>query len=268
MGTGREYLDTQDEEPTFIIEAGGTASASSSQPRSSQVPQSTSSKWKTAAHRPAKSSTRSATAGATEDQLVSTLKSQEQRSNLIHGQLAGLIAREESATSSVALWGSWMGSMAADIDPRLLPRFYRTTLETVLDFVEESRTLPPLVPVQQPAPLPIQMPNFPINQDEGLYTTMLPPLPSASTTYQVLQQPPQQDQQPFYHPITGQAMTNWNTSAPTAGRPERPSSTPSMLSGNLSGNLSGLNDINLSFPSPAGASFGDHVHNNHDPPTN
>ena len=69
----------------------------------------------------------------------SSLQSQQERSDAIQGQITGLMSREQR--SATAAWGTWFGAMAANLDPTLLPRFYRASFDMVLSFAEESRQL-------------------------------------------------------------------------------------------------------------------------------
>ncbi|XP_041352071.1 uncharacterized protein LOC121370720 [Gigantopelta aegis] len=71
--------------------------------------------------------------------LISSLQSQQERSDAIQGQITGLLLREQR--SATAAWGTWFGAMAANLDPTLLPRFYRASFDMMLSFAEESRQL-------------------------------------------------------------------------------------------------------------------------------
>lgn len=188
--------------------------------------------------------------------LIGSLQTQEQRSDALHGQISGLLSREQTP-SATSVWGSFMGALAAEIDPRLLPRFYRTTLDTVLGFVEESRQLnTPVIPVQPlttvtiSAPMTIPAPTFGIQHDQqqGTFTAMLPP---PQQSHSQLQQDSQQSvAQPFYHPLTGRPGPAWDSVAPSAGQniPQRPASTPTNLGSSL--HLSGLSDLVGFTPPP------------------
>ena len=64
--------------------------------------------------------------------LISSLQSQQERSDAIQGQITGLLSREQR--SATAAWGTWFGAMAANLDPTLLPRFYRASCDMMLSF--------------------------------------------------------------------------------------------------------------------------------------
>lgn len=202
-------------------------------------------------------------------ELVSTMQSQHERANAIQGQISGLLAREQ--TSATAAWGSWIGTMAADIDPRLLPRFYRHSLDLVLGFVDESKQLPPLsVPIAQQeqqrplpfvVPMPIPPPPLSMQQDQqGTYSATIPPLSyhGGQQGHQGQQNQQQnQGQQMWFHPITERpsASSSWDTMGPTAGQNishatqlQRPASTPMNISSSLLPNVS---DITFGSPFPA-----------------
>lgn len=66
-------------------------------------------------------------------------KQQQQQTAQLQTHITGLLSKEQA--SSRAAWGNWMGVMAENIDQRLLPRFYRQSLELVLGLVEETQQM-------------------------------------------------------------------------------------------------------------------------------
>ena len=171
--------------------------------------------------------------------LISSLQSQQERSDAIQGQITGLLSREQR--SATAAWGTWFGAMAANLDPTLLPRFYRASCDMMLSFAEESRQLQIPHAGQQFVPI-----NFDVQ-------------PRQQPQQQQQQQQHQQQQQTFFG--GARATPTWDTMGPTAGQnvasmsmsePLRPASTPGSL--NCSFQLPSIPDFsNLNTtPSPAG----------------
>ena len=118
----------------------------------SPAPESSTSKGKSCTlrgrHVPSKSSTaqkKTSTPAPAQDDtfevanLISSLQSQQERSDAIQGQITGLMSREQR--SATAAWGTWFGATAANLGPTLLPMFYRASFDMVLSFAEESRQL-------------------------------------------------------------------------------------------------------------------------------
>ena len=121
--------------------------------------------------------------------LISSLQSQQERSDAIQGQITGLLSREQR--SATAAWGTWFGAMTANLDPTLLPRFYRASCDMMLSFAEESRQLQIPHAGQQFVPI-----NFDV---------------------QPRQQPQQQQQQQTFFG-GDRATPTWGTMGPTAGQ--------------------------------------------------
>jgi len=168
------------------------------------------------------------------DQLLIYVAKQQQETAQLHAN----IAREHSSHTA---WGNWMGVMAKQIDDRLIPRFYRQSLDLMLAMVDESRQLQFRPPTpQQLAPTQPPPTQFAAPSASATFTQTDPP-----PQFQNLQ--PQQDQP--WHPLVGrstrsQPIVDWDTMPPTAAQPGlhpvRPSSTP-----NMSYNFPGLSDISL-----------------------
>jgi hypothetical protein len=179
-----------------------------------------------------------------EAMILQQLVGQQQQAAKIQGQIESLLNKDQ--ISSTAAWGVWMGTMANQLDPRLLPQMYRDSTNMMLNLLDASSKLPPLQqPPRQPTPQPLQQPQ----QPQGTYEELLP------------QQ--QQQQQQVFPPVQQQTQqtwdVNWDTSGPMAGsstvqaafHPPRPASTPniSLSMPNVSG-LSDLLNTSLNTPNP------------------
>ena len=115
--------------------------------------------------------------------LISSLQSQQERSDAIQGQITGLMSREQR--SATAEWGTSFGAMAANLDPALLPRFYRASIDMVLSFAEESRQLQiahagqqfvPMIFDEQPLQKSQQSQHQQQQHHQTTFTTLLTPV--------------------------------------------------------------------------------------------
>ena len=128
--TQEEPEETGDQSPA---PESTTSKGKSCTVRGRRIPSKSSSQKKTSTPVPALDDT------AEVGNLISSLQSQQERSDAIQGQITGLLSREQR--SATAAWGTWFGAMAANLDPTLLPRFYRASCDMMLSFAEESRQL-------------------------------------------------------------------------------------------------------------------------------
>ena len=190
--------------------------------------------------------------------LISSLQSQQERSDSLQGQISGLLSREQR--SATAAWGAWIGAMAANLHPSVLPRFYRASLDTVLSFAEESRRL------QDPhAAQELGQMNFDIQPQQSCQQPPPPPqqqqLEQATFTTLVPLNHHQQQQQQQYFDDGARTAPMWDTMAPTAGQnvasvptsqPPRPASTPASLNSSFQiPSIPDFSNLNTT-PSPAG----------------
>lgn len=169
--------------------------------------------------------------------IVDQLQTQQQQSARIHGQIANLLDVDQS--SAMSTWGTFLGKMCARIDERLLPQYYRESLDHVLGFVDRSRMMPiaqppPPPPLQQythfAQPAQQQLQQQQQEQQQPTFTSLLPPAPGTS----------QQQQSGYIGRQFGDgnpqaSSSGWDTMVPTAGQtrvqtgvPARPLSTPNM----------------------------------------
>ena len=151
----------------------------------------------------------------------------------IQDRIEGFLTKDQQ--SSAAAWGTWVGTLAQQIDVRLHPAMYRQVTDMMLDFIAQSEKLPTHVPGQEifiaiPPPNPLQ-PQVP---PQDVAKDVRQPAPS----YQMLVT----QNVPYQFPNTAsewQQQQQWNTPAPAAVQQDaRPSSTPvnlSMSFGNISG---------------------------------
>ena len=187
--------------------------------------------------------------------MMQQLSQQQKAATAIQGRIEGLLTKDQQ--SSAAAWGTWMGTLAQQIDVRLHPAMYRQATDMMLDFIAQSAKLPTRVPGQEIF-IPIQQPQVPTPE------IFIPPqdvdqdVPQP-VRYQMLVA---QDV-PYQHPAPQwNQPQHWNTPAPSAGRQEaRPASTPVNLSMSFS-NISGsglpsmdgsLSEMLLQVPDPSTA---------------
>ena len=195
--------------------------------------------------------------------MLQELSQQQKTAAEIHGRIEGLLTKDQQ--SSASAWGTWMGTLAQQIDIRLHPALYRQATDIMMEYIDASSKLPPHVPGQQlqlplrlqtPQQPPQQLPQQPPQQPPPQPTPQPPPQPpqpvsgeqpGPGVSYQTLmtQQVPYQPQQSHWS-----LQPQWNTPAPAAGQPEasRPSSTPNMSLpsfGNLSGTLHNMSSGSL-----------------------
>ena len=118
-----------------------------------------------------------------------TLHRLQSQSQELQGRITQILAGEQATQASDPLsWGSFIGNLTSKIDDRLLPSYYRESLDHTLSYVERSREMQrPLVPAhahivqQQHQP----QPNFPtfttlLTQDEQRQLPSQQALASAS----------------------------------------------------------------------------------------
>ena len=165
--------------------------------------------------------------------MIKQLSQQQKAAASIQNRIEGFLTKDQQ--SSAAAWGTWMGTLAQQIDVRLHPAMYRQVTDMMLDFIAQSAKLPTHVPGQEifipiPPPNPLQ-PQVP-PQDVGKDV----PQPAPSYQTLVTQNVPYQ----FPNPASEwQQQQQWNTPTPAAGQQDaRPASTPVNLSMSFS-NISG-----------------------------
>lgn len=175
--------------------------------------------------------------------MLQQLSQQQKTAAQIQGRIEGLLTRDQQ--SSASAWGTWMGTLAQQIDIRLHPTLYRQATEMMISFIEASSKLPPHVPgqaleitQQTTQQLPQQLPQQP-PQDGQQLPQQGPQLPQdgQQSTFQPLVI---QDVRYQHRQEAPTQWPQWNTPGPAAGQPEasRPSSTPNMSLGSF-GNISG-----------------------------
>ena len=236
----------------------------------SPAPESSTSKGKSCTlrgrHVPSKSSTaqkKTSTPAPAQDDtaevanLISSLQSQQERSDAIQGQITGLMSREQR--SATAAWGTWFGAMAANLDPALLPRFYRASFDMVLSFAEESRQLQiahagqqfvPMIFDEQPLQKSQQSQHQQQQHHQTTFTTLLTPVQH--------QQQHHQQQHTFFDGARATPMwdtmgltTEKNVASMSTSYPPRAASTPASLNSTFQLPISpDITNLNTS-PSPA-----------------
>ena len=197
-------------------------------------------------------------------QLIETLSRQQEESAQLQSHISSLV-KDSPAPSSRQLWGSWIGSMAAEMDERVVGRFYRRTLDAALDAMEETRRLRDT----RQQPVFFQAPLQPV--DSTTYQNLQTVVPQQQQQQQ--QQPIQHQQQQLFQPQQDQGQwqpsgpstsaLDWSTAGPgpSAGQniaqPVRPQSSPADVTSYR------LSDISLSqLTSPAGPGFNTSLDNN------
>lgn len=184
--------------------------------------------------------------------ILHQLDKQQRQAARIQGNIESMLSREQVSTTSA--WGVWMGSLAAQIDPRLHQQMYRDAIPMMMGLLDASRLLPPRhppgpanLPLQQPLQQPLHQPLLqPHDQGPtGSLVELIPPLPPHPPQHNRGQQA---DERQWDNTYMGQ---HWDTQMPTAGErtasasfnmPPRPNSTPNMSQTTIP-NLSGLSDM-------------------------
>ena len=165
--------------------------------------------------------------------MIQQLSQQQKAAASIQNHIEGFLTKDQQ--SSAAAWGTWMGTLAQQIDVRLHPAMYRQVTDMMLDFIAQSAKLPThvtgqeiFIPIPPPNPLQPQVPPQDVGKD------VQQPTPS----YQTLV--PQNVPYQFANPASEwQQQQQWNTPTPAAGQQDaRPASTPVNLSMSFS-NISG-----------------------------
>ena len=165
--------------------------------------------------------------------MIQQLSQQQKAAASIQNRIEGFLTKDQQ--SSAAAWGTWMGTLAQQIDVRLHPAMYRQVTDMMLDFIAQSAKLPThvtgqeiFIPIPPPNPLQPQVPPQDVGKD----------VPQPAPSYQTLvtQNVPYQ----FPNPASEwQQQQQWNTPTPAAGQQDaRPASTPVNLSMSFS-NISG-----------------------------
>ena len=203
------------------------------------------------------------------DQLLETIREQQQQATQLQGKITGLL--EPPRMSPATHWGSWMGSMAESFHPMVMEQFYKESLDLVNRCNTMSRQLqqqdaqaqaPPTF--AQPQPLPRPTPAFPQPQQQTQQQTFVQPQqqtfaqPQQQTFVQPWQQrtfvtlgegqtpappapPPLQQQRSHSVDRAGPSdVIDWTATRP----PTRPSSTPVLTPSALI--ISGLSDMTFS----------------------
>ena len=91
--------------------------------------------------------------------MIKQLSQQQKAAASIQGRIEGFLTKDQQ--SSAAAWGTWMGTLAQQIDVCLHPAMYRQVTDMMLDFITQSAKLPTHVPGQEifipiPPPNPLQ----------------------------------------------------------------------------------------------------------------
>nr|XP_054766060.1 PAX-interacting protein 1-like [Lytechinus pictus] len=136
--------------------------------------------------------------------VISSLKSQEEKSEAINTQISSMLSNmTKDQHSATAAWGNWIGAMAADLNPKILPRLYRQSFEMMMGFVEESRQMqtlpPPNFDQQHTLSHQHQAHNQPPQQQPPQQQNQAqhqPPRQVSPQQHQALDQPSQQHQSP------------------------------------------------------------------------
>jgi len=169
--------------------------------------------------------------------MLQQLSQQQKTATQIQGRIEGLLTRDQQ--SSASAWGTWMGTLAQQIDIRLHPTLYRQATEMMISLIEASSKLPPHVPGQQTTQqLPQQLPQQP--PQDGQQLPQQGPELSQDGQQSTFQPLVIQDVRYQQRQVAPTQWPQWDTPAPAAGQPEasRPSSTPNMSLGSF-GNISG-----------------------------
>lgn len=234
---------------------------------------------------PAKSKKNATPHPVTEDtaevaDLIRSLQTQQQRSDAIQGHISGLLSHQQA--SATAVWCNWLGTMAVNFDPTILPRFYRASFDMIMNFYEESRQLqfvPNHIPQQQqqqqstcgPFQQQLQEQEQPVTPTYAILQPQQQEHQQPLHQLEQQQQPQQQQQTSQSLPLQQQSFfvrhgTSWDILAPTPGQnvpsapksshesqPPRPASTPSNLSSFQLPSVPDFSSLQVGTPSPAPA---------------
>ena len=66
--------------------------------------------------------------------MLQQLSQQQKTAAEIHGRIEGLLTKDQQ--SSASAWGTWMGTLAQQIDIRLQPALYRQATDMMMEYID------------------------------------------------------------------------------------------------------------------------------------